>query len=153
MNEEKAESDFNQEIVVMLKEILKELRTLNEMWNITTIVEISRIAQYIESVIGKSKRRADVYLATDGIKTASLIAQQLGMKRPNVSVDQNLLLKAGIIQPHVKWGKGFIYRKSSIHEIIGFAGLLLMQDKRQDMDLRELKLSNTNGEGETSARE
>ena len=151
MNKVKVPANSNQEIVDTLQEILVELRELYNVLSFAMIFDTNRLTNYVESVIGTSKRRAEVYLATDGKETATAIAKQLGMKRPNVSIEQNILLETGLIQPYAKLGKGYIYKKSSIYEIVSFAGLLLMKNQREEEEEKSSESLNTNGNGESSA--
>ena len=141
MTKKSVEDEPNQLGNSVLNEILLELRKLNSILTIANVCDAERISSYVESVIGSSKRRADVYLQTDGKKTATEIAQILGMKRPNVSIEHKVLLDAGLIQVNIKVGKGYVYRKSSILEIIAFAGLLLSPQQQQGEDENPIESS------------
>jgi len=73
---------------------------------------------------GTSKRRAEVYLAADGNKTVSAIAESLRMKGPNVTRDLSLLKDFGLIEVNRMEGSSIVYKKRRIDRIIGLSSEL-----------------------------
>src|SRR5437660_537321 len=66
------------------------------------------------SKFGRSRRRAQVYLALDGIRDANAIAEFVGTQRQNVDVEIRSLWRKRLIDSAEGDGRGTIYRKRSI---------------------------------------
>ena len=52
----------------------------------------------VKKIFGKSLRRAQVYLAADGVRSVQEIAQHLRMKRQNVGPDLKYLSEEGLLE-------------------------------------------------------
>jgi hypothetical protein len=52
----------------------------------------------VKKIFGKSVRRAQIYLAVDGVRGVNQIAQHLGMKRQNVGADLKYLENEGLLE-------------------------------------------------------
>lgn len=77
------------------------------------------------SSFGTSRRRAQVYLALDGVKNAVDIAKVARTQRQNVDVELRALRKKRLVDIVEANGRGVIYRKRSIDAITGLSDALM----------------------------
>lgn len=124
MVSKQSESKFEKATLDYLDRMLRELQNLNESIRFSLFLDREKFLQYALKVIGKSKKRAEVYLATNGSSTAIEIAKQLDMKRPNVSIEHKILAAAALIKPHKKTGTGYFYEKSPLFESLGLGQIV-----------------------------
>ena len=74
---------------------------------------------------GKSRRRAQVFLALDGIRDANAVAKLVRTQRQNVDVEIRTLWKSRLIDTAESNGRGVIYRKRSIDRFTGLSDDLM----------------------------
>lgn len=80
------------------------------------------ILEEIMEFFGRSKRRAEVYLAINGKRTVSDIVDLLVMKSPNVSIELSKLKEEGLIEIKEITPDGtYIYRKRRVDKILGIS--------------------------------
>jgi DNA-binding transcriptional ArsR family regulator len=63
----------------------------------------------LKKFFGRGGRRADVYLSLDPKKNITQVAESLGMKRQNVSVELRALRDANLILQHTAGGGGDVW--------------------------------------------
>ena len=101
-------------------EILRRLENIEHQ--VTSLDETSAFAMRssreehiaeLDKIFGKSKRRAQVYLAADGRRTVGQIADHRSMKGQNVSTDLTKLGDEGLLQWRTQ-GANTYWRKKAI---------------------------------------
>lgn len=112
------------------EEILRRLANIEHQ--VTSIEETNAFAmrsnreQHREQIIKifkHSKRRPQVYLAANGKRSVDEIAQQLGMKQPNVSRDLGRLEREGLL----KVSASGYWTKKPIDWSLGVSELLMRE--------------------------
>ncbi len=83
------------------------------------------LKQELLSEFGRSKRRAQVYLAMNGTRNVSAIATHLGMKLPNVSTVLNKLKTLRLVDVMEAEETGVVYSKKFFDAIVGLSGALM----------------------------
>lgn len=107
------------EVVEYLKSIDQHLTTVVQMLDLSLLSSKESLLSNALSVIGDSCKRAEVYLATDGVRGASQIAEIAAMKPSNVSAEQRILQEAGLVEPDHPLGSGYVYTKVRSYELLG----------------------------------
>ena len=80
------------------------------------------ILSEIMKFFGRSKRRAEVFLAVDGKRTVEDIAELLSMKGPNVSRELTKLKEEGMIEIKRITKEGYyVYKKRRVDKILGIS--------------------------------
>lgn len=79
------------------------------------------ILDEIMNFFGRSKRRAQIFLAVDGKRTVQNITELLHMKKPNVSADLTRLKEEGLIEIKKITKEGYIYKKRRVDRILGIS--------------------------------
>lgn len=74
--------------IVTIKSDIKDIKTTQEL---EILLNRERYIRYVEKVIGKSKERARIFLAVNGIRTLKEIAKITGIKPQNVSRSKKIL--------------------------------------------------------------
>lgn len=73
------------------------------------------------SEFGKSKRRAQVYLALDGIRNVNAIADHLDMKRQNVTRELGWLKGKRLVDVVDADAAGMVYAKKFFDAVVGLS--------------------------------
>lgn len=94
---DKAEEPY-QQILHRLAHIEHKVDSIDETNAFALRAEAEKHQETVRKIFGKSKRRAQIYLATDGTRGVVEIAQHLGMKQPNVSPDLRILKEEGVLE-------------------------------------------------------
>lgn len=114
-------------VISITDEIIEELllirKGIEELSFLILYRDRDKILESAIAVFGTSNRRADVYLSLDGKKTATEIAKELDMKRPNVSIEIGILYNSGLIE-QVENKKGSPYRRRVCFELIGLSSVI-----------------------------
>jgi DNA-binding transcriptional ArsR family regulator len=94
---DKAEEPY-QQILHRLAHIEHKVDSIDETNAFALRAEAEKHQETVRKIFGKSKRRAQIYLAADGTRGVVEIAQHLGMKQPNVSPDLRILKEEGVLE-------------------------------------------------------
>jgi DNA-binding transcriptional ArsR family regulator len=94
---DKAEEPY-QQILHRLAHIEHKVDSIDETNAFALRAEAEKHHETVRKIFGKSKRRAQIYLAADGTRGVVEIAQHLGMKQPNVSPDLRILKEEGVLE-------------------------------------------------------
>jgi hypothetical protein len=97
-----------------------------------------RLRASMRAKIGKSRRRAQVFMAVNGIRDTNGIAKLVRMQRQNVHIELLAIAKRRLIDIAEENGRGAIYRKRSIDRFTGLSDDL-MEKFDLDKNGRELK--------------
>ena len=106
-----------------IEELILIGKRIEELVFLTVFKDREKIIETAISIFGTSSRRAEIYLTLDGKKSATEIASELTMKRPNVSIEIGILYNSGLIE-QVEDKKGSPYRRRICFEIIGLSQLV-----------------------------
>jgi DNA-binding transcriptional ArsR family regulator len=121
-------SDGTAEVLRRLSNIERKVESIDETNAFAMRSNREAHQQQIEGIFGKSRRRAQVYLAANGKRSVGDIASLLGMKQPNVSSDLTLLEKEGLL--NVFSSAGFNHwNKKPIDWALGVSELLMQKFK------------------------
>jgi DNA-binding transcriptional ArsR family regulator len=80
-----------------------------------------QLKEKLVKAFGNSRRRVQVYLALNGLKTVKDLVKFLGMKQPNVSIEIAWLKKKGLIDVADADGQGTVYQKTIFDSIINLS--------------------------------
>ncbi len=81
-----------------------------------------KILEEIFKFFGRSKRRAEVFLAVDGQRTVEDITELLGMQKPNVSRHLTSLKEEGLIEiKKIAKGGYYVYKRRRVDKILGLS--------------------------------
>ena len=122
-------------------EIAKDIREIK--WHqeaidssMELLLKANRDAILVEIMgfFGRSKRRAQVFLAVDGKRTVADLTKLLALQKPNVSADLTRLKNEGLIEIKKITSEGYyIYKKRRVDRILGVSKKL-----RQKFELDDL---------------
>lgn len=87
-----------QQILHRLAHIEHKVDSIDETNAFALRAEADRHQETVKKIFKKSQRRAQIYLAADGTRGVTEIADHLGMKRPNVSADLRILKEEGLLE-------------------------------------------------------
>lgn len=90
--------DRDQQILNRLARIEYKVDSLEQTTAFALRADADRHFASAKEIFGKSKRRAQVYLAVDGSRGVLEIAGHLKMKQPNVSSDLKVLSDEGLLE-------------------------------------------------------
>ncbi len=81
-----------------------------------------KILEEIFKFFGRSKRKAEVFLAVDGQRTVEDITDFLGMQKPNVSRHLTSLKEEGLVEiKKVTRGGYYVYKRRRVDKILGLS--------------------------------
>jgi hypothetical protein len=83
--------DRDQQILRRLANIEHKVDSIEQTTAFTLRADAKRHFETVKAIFGKSKRRAQVYLASNGERSVQNIAGLLDMKQPNVSRELTFL--------------------------------------------------------------
>ena len=89
--------------------------------------EAEKHQEAVRKIFGKSKRRAQIYLAADGTRGVIEIAHHLGMKQPNVSPDLKVLKEEGLLEIVDASGRQDFWAKKTIDKTLRISKYLCEQ--------------------------
>ncbi len=110
---EKAE-DRDQQILSRLAHIEHKVDSIDETNAFALRAEADKHKETVKKIFRHGSRRAQVYLAADGIRGVAEIAQHLGMKTPNVSPQLRILKEEGLLELVDASGRRDIWAKKAI---------------------------------------
>ena len=87
-----------QQILHRLAHIEHKVESIDETNAFALRAEAKKHQETVSEIFGRSKRRAQIYLAADGTRGVLEIAQHLGMKHQNVSPELRVLKDEGLLE-------------------------------------------------------
>ncbi len=116
-----------QQILHRLAHIEHKVDSIDETNAFALRAEAEKHQETVRKIFGKSKRRAQVYLAADGTRGVVEIAQHLGMKQPNVSPDLRILKEEGLLEIVDASGRRDFWAKKTIDKTLRISKYLCEQ--------------------------
>jgi DNA-binding transcriptional ArsR family regulator len=123
---DKAEEPY-QQILHRLGHIEHKVDSIDETNAFALRAEAKKHQETVSEIFGKSKRRAQIYLAADGTRGVVEIAQHLGMKQPNVSPDLRILKEEGLLEIVDATGRQDFWAKKTIDRTLRISKYLCEQ--------------------------
>jgi DNA-binding transcriptional ArsR family regulator len=123
---EKTEEPY-QQILHRLAHIEHKVDSIDETNAFALRAEAEKHQETVRKIFGKSKRRAQIYLAADGTRGVVEIAQHLGMKQPNVSPDLRVLKEEGLLEIVDASGRQDFWAKKTIDKTLRISKYLCEQ--------------------------
>jgi len=90
--------DRDQQILDRLAKIEHKVDSIEQTNAFALRAEADKHFTEVKKIFGKSLRRAQVYLAADGVRSVQDIARHLGMRRQNVGPDLKHLGEEGLLE-------------------------------------------------------
>lgn len=114
----------SEEVARDIREIKWHQEAIDNSMELLIKANRNAILAEIMSFFGRSKRRAQVFIAVDGKRTVEDITQLLNMKKPNVSSELTRLKEEGLIEIKKITKEGYIYKKRRVDKILGISRML-----------------------------
>jgi|GEM_PF-1757942 DNA-binding transcriptional ArsR family regulator len=116
-----------QQILHRLAHIEHKVDSIDETNAFALRAEAEKHQETVRKIFGKSKRRAQIYLAADGTRGVVEIAQHLGIKQPNVSPDLRILKEEGLLEIVDASGRQDFWAKKTIDKTLRISKYLCDQ--------------------------
>ena len=110
---DKAE-DRDQQILSRLAHIEHKVDSIDETNAFALRAEADKHKETVKKIFRHGKRRAQVYLAADGVRGVVEIGRHVGMKTPNVSPQLRILKEEGLLELVDAPGRRDIWAKKAI---------------------------------------
>jgi hypothetical protein len=123
---DKAEEPY-QQILHRLAHIEHKVDSIDETNAFALRADAEKHEETVKKIFGKSKRRAQVYLAADGTRGVVEIGQHLGIKTPNVSPDLRILKEEGLLEIVDASGRQDFWAKKTIDTTLRISKYLCEQ--------------------------
>ena len=123
---EKTEEPY-QQILHRLAHIEHKVDSIDETNAFALRAEAEKHQETVRKIFGKSKRRAQIYLAADGTRGVVEIGQHLGVKTPNVSPDLRILKEEGLLEIVDASGRQDFWAKKTIDKSLRISKYLCEQ--------------------------
>lgn len=119
--------DRDQNILRRLSNIEHKVDSVDQTTAFSLRADAEKHLKVVKSIFGRSKRRVQVYLASDGNRSVSEIAELLSMKQSNVSKEQSILNKEGLLEI-IETNGGYSYwSKKQIDRTIRISNYLIQE--------------------------
>jgi predicted transcriptional regulator len=128
--------DRDQQILSRLARIEHKVDSLEQTTAFALRADSDKHFSSVKEIFGKSKRKAQVYLAVDGQKGVQEIAQHLRMKRQNVGPELKSLADEGLLEIIDTQGGKDIWGKKPVDRTLRITKFL-----RKEFDLNPDGLS------------
>jgi hypothetical protein len=123
---DKAEEPY-QQILHRLAHIEHKVDSIDETNAFALRAEAEKHQETVRKIFGKSKRRAQIYLAADGTRGVVEIGQHLGIKTPNVSPELRILKEEGLLEIVDASGRQDFWAKKTIDKTLRISKYLCEQ--------------------------
>jgi hypothetical protein len=133
---EGARSDAEAEILRRLANIEFQITSLDESTAFAMRANRDELLEAVDGVFRKSRQLAQVYVAANGRRSVSEIANIVNAKRQNTSAHLKRLAVEGLLLPHID-GNQTLYRKKRLDQTLGITNRL-RERFRIDADGRPL---------------
>ena len=117
-------TERDQQILSRLARIQHKIDALEQTTAFALRADAEKHRSSVKAVFGKSKRRAQIYLAADGGRNVQDIAAHLGMKPPNVSRELSLIAEEGLLELREEAGSSSIWSKTPLDKNIRITKIL-----------------------------
>ena len=118
------ENGATAEILRRLSNSEKKVESLDETSAFAMRSSRDKHQEALGEIFGKSRRRAQVYLAANGKRSVNEIAHLLEMKPPNVSIELGRVEKGGLLGVTSAGGANY-WNKKPIDSSLGISDLLV----------------------------
>jgi hypothetical protein len=132
-----AAQDRDQQILSRLAKIEHKVDAIEQTNAFALRAEADKHNAEVVKIFGKSLRRAQVYLASDGFKSVQDIADHLGMKRQNVGTDLKALGREGLLELIDSQGHKDIWAKKPLDRSLRITRLLTDRFHLQENGLKK----------------
>lgn len=116
--------DRDQQILSRLSKIEHKVDSLEQTTAFALRAEAEKHFASIKQIFKRGKRRAQIYLAANGVLGVQEIAKHLNMKTPNVSPELKLLAEEGLIKIVDTAGNRDIWAKNPIDRTLRISRFL-----------------------------
>jgi DNA-binding transcriptional ArsR family regulator len=106
--------DRDAQILSRLAHIEHKVDSIDETNAFALRADANKHQATVQKIFKRGKRRAQVYLAADGIRGVIEIADHLNMKQPNVSPELRILKEEGLLELVDTSGRRDIWAKKAI---------------------------------------
>lgn len=124
-----SDKDRDQHILSRLANLQHKVDSIEQTTAFALRADSHRHLESVEEIFKNSKRKAQVYLASDGDRTVNEIAKHLGMKQQNVSRAAKSLQDEGLLEISETTGGAHFYVKTPLDRTIRISRYL--RDKYQ----------------------
>lgn len=129
--------DRDQQILNRLAKIEHKVDSIEQTNAFALRAEAEKHFAEVKKIFGRSIRRAQVYLATDGERSVQEIAGHLHMKRQNVGPDLKHLGEEGLLELVDSQGNKDIWTKKPVDRTLRITPFLCTEFKLQKSGLRQ----------------
>lgn len=126
-SKEPEQHDRDQQILNRLAKIEHKVDSLEQTHAFALRPDADRHFESVKQIFKASQRRAQVYLAANGIRSVNEIAEYLGMKYQNVSKELNALRIEGMLEITDSNGGSNIWGKTPIDRTLRVTPFLMQQ--------------------------
>jgi DNA-binding transcriptional ArsR family regulator len=128
MSDSRADTrDRDQQILARLAKIEHKVDAIEQTNAFALRAEADKHFAEVLKIFGRSRRRAQVYLAADGNRSVQELAAHLRMKRQNVGTDLKLLGEEGLLELIDSGGNRDIWAKKPLDRSLRITMLICEQ--------------------------
>jgi DNA-binding MarR family transcriptional regulator len=130
MNSDRGETvDRDQQILNRLAKIEHKIDSIEQTNAFALRAESGKHFAEVKKIFGRSRRRAQIYLATDGARSVQEIAKHLSIRRQNVGPDLKRLGEEGLLELVYSQGNRDIWAKKPIDRTLRITSFLCKEFK------------------------
>jgi hypothetical protein len=118
------EQDRDQQVLSRLARIEHKVDSLEQTTAFALRAEAEKHFESVKEIFGKSKRRAQVYLAVNGERSVQDLADFLGIHRPHVTADLQRLREEGLLEVTDTIGGRDIWSKKPVDRTLRISRFL-----------------------------
>lgn len=122
-----SKQDRDQQVLRRLANIEHKVDSLDQTTAFALRADSSRHFEQVRKIFGRSRRRVQVYLASDGRRSVQDIARLLRIKEPNVSRELSKLESEGLLEVIEKEGGKTFWGKKPIDRTVRISRLLMVE--------------------------
>jgi hypothetical protein len=116
--------DRDQQFLNRLAKIEHKADSIDQTLAFSLRVDKEKHFDSVKGIFGRSKRRAQVYLAADGTRSVQDIADHLGMKRQNVGIELGQLSQEGLLEIIDSQGNKDLWAKKPVDRTLRISQFL-----------------------------
>jgi hypothetical protein len=131
--------DRDQQILDRLSKIEHKVDSIEQTNAFALRAEADKHFAEVKKIFGRSLRRAQVYLAADGVRSVQDIAEHLKMKRQNVGPDLKHLGDEGILELIDSHGNRDIWAKKPVDRTLRISSFLSREFGLQSNGLKQAR--------------
>lgn len=142
-NHRQEQRDRDQQILDRLAKIEHKVDSIEQTNAFALRAEADKHFAEVKKIFGNSLRRAQVYLAADGVRSVQEIAEHLGIQRQNVGPDLKQLGDEGLLELIDSHGNRDIWAKKPVDRTLRITSFLCRDFALQSDGLRQKPAKNT----------